>query len=133
MVVIYYGYDYKFPNIPRINKLRMINIYKLDYNLLLKLCWPKLSTQHAEVTDNLGENRRRYKRNCSADNIDIIDIFITEVQRLTFRNILKLQIDAKGCLDQISNSHTILHFHHASSILHVFLMKLREMGEMKQN
>ena len=44
------------PNTPRINKLRIINIYEADYNLLQKFFWPKLSTQHAEATHTLGEN-----------------------------------------------------------------------------
>ena len=46
----------KIPNTPRINKLRIINIYEADYNLLQKFFWPKLSTKHAEATHTLGEN-----------------------------------------------------------------------------
>ena len=40
----------KIPNTSRINKLRIINIYEADYNLLQKFFWSKLSIQHAEAT-----------------------------------------------------------------------------------
>ena len=43
----------KLPNTPRINKLRIINIYEADYNLLQKFFWLKLSTKHAEVSHTL--------------------------------------------------------------------------------
>ena len=33
---------------PKINRLRVIGKYEADYNLILKLYWPKLTTQHAE-------------------------------------------------------------------------------------
>ena len=49
----------KLPNTPRINKLRIINIYEADYNLLQKFFWLKLSTKHAEVSHTLGENAWR--------------------------------------------------------------------------
>ena len=47
----------KVPNTHRINKLRVINIYEVDYTLLLKFFWQKNTTQHAEVNDYLGENQ----------------------------------------------------------------------------
>ena len=45
-------------NNPRINKLRIINIYEADYNLIQKFFWPKLSTKHTEATHTLGKNVR---------------------------------------------------------------------------
>ena len=37
----------KIPAVPRINKIRVINIYEVDYNLMLKYFWPKQTTKHA--------------------------------------------------------------------------------------
>ena len=37
----------EIPAVPRINKLRVINIYEADYNLLLKYFWLKQATKHA--------------------------------------------------------------------------------------
>ena len=38
----------------------------------------------------------------------MVDEFVTEVHRLTFTNIFKLQHDAKACFDRIINSHAML-------------------------
>ena len=45
----------KIPYTPRINILRIINIYETDYNLLQKFFWPKLFTKNAEAKHTLGE------------------------------------------------------------------------------
>ena len=96
------------PNTPRINKLRIINIYEADYNLLQKFFWPKLSTKHVEATHTLGENAWGCRSSCSIDNVAMIDEFVTEVHHLTFTNLFKLQHDATTCFDRIINSHAML-------------------------
>ena len=101
MVVIYRDYDWKIPNIPKINKIWVNNICKVDYNLLLNFFWPRLSTKDAEVTNNLGKNLRGYRPNFSADNVVVFDEFITEEHRLTFRYLFQ-------GFDSILNSHAIL-------------------------
>ena len=95
-------------NNPRINKLRIINIYEAEYTLIQTFVWSKLSTKHAEVTHTLGENAWRCRLGCSADNVALIDEFVNEVHRLTFQNLFKLQHDAKACFDPIIKSHAIL-------------------------
>ena len=47
----------KIPSVPRINKLRVINIYEADYNLMLKYFWPKQATKHAVQAKTIGENQ----------------------------------------------------------------------------
>ena len=47
----------KVPSVPRINKLRVINIYEVDYNLMLKYCWPKQATKHTVQAKTIGENQ----------------------------------------------------------------------------
>ena len=46
----------KEKNNHRINRLRVINIYEADYNLILKYFWPHKTTQFAERNNLLGEN-----------------------------------------------------------------------------
>ena len=41
----------------RINRLRVINIYEADYNLILKYFWPHKTTQFVEINNLLGENQ----------------------------------------------------------------------------
>ena len=98
----------EIPSTSIINKLRIINIYESYYNLLQKFFWPKLSTKYAEATKTLGENAWGCRPGCSAENVALIDEFVTEVYRLTFNNLFKLQHDAIACFDRIINSHTIL-------------------------
>ena len=38
--------------VPRINKLRVINIYEANYILMLKYFWPKQATKHAVKEQN---------------------------------------------------------------------------------
>ena len=47
----------KEKNNHRINRLRVINIYESDYNLILKYFWPHKTTQFVERNNLLGENQ----------------------------------------------------------------------------
>ena len=49
--------DRKIPAVPRINNLMVINIYEVDYNLLLKYFWPKQATKHAVKEKKFCENK----------------------------------------------------------------------------
>ena len=55
---------------PKIDQLRVIGIYEAEYNFLLKLYWPKLTTQHTErerngkknsIRNTILQNFKRYK------------------------------------------------------------------------
>jgi hypothetical protein len=47
----------KQPGCPRINKLRVIHLYKADYNLLLKIIWARRLLWHAHDMDRLNEGQ----------------------------------------------------------------------------
>ena len=47
----------KEKNNHRINRLRVINIYEVDYNLILKYFWPHQTTQYVERNNLLGDNQ----------------------------------------------------------------------------
>ena len=47
----------KILNTPRIDKLRVTNIYEAYYNLLLKYYLSKKSRKYAEITNTLEENQ----------------------------------------------------------------------------
>ena len=47
----------KGENDHRINRLRVINIYKADYNLILKYFWSYKTTQYVERNNLLGDNQ----------------------------------------------------------------------------
>ena len=47
----------KILSVLRINKLRVINIYEVNFDLMLKYFWPKKATKHAVQEKTIGENQ----------------------------------------------------------------------------
>ena len=92
----------------KINKLRLINIYKTDYNILLKNSWPNKSTHHVEQFNLLGETQWDTRPMCSAEMVVLIDECITEFRRMTCTPLAKLQNDAMACFDRRVTPHAIL-------------------------
>ena len=99
----------KIPVVPRISKLRVINIYEADYNLMLKSFWPNKVTKHTIKNKTTGENQGGCVSGGSADLAALINKFILETRRLTFRNLVIIQNDSKACFDRIINKHSTLH------------------------
>ena len=99
----------KIPTVPRINKLRVINIYEAYYNLMLKYFWPKHATKHVVKEKTIDENQWGGVPGESADLVALINEFIIETHRLTFHNLVILQNDAKACFNRILNNHSTLH------------------------
>ena len=99
----------KVPVVPRINKLHVINIYRADYNLMLKYSWPNKTTKHAVKNNTICENQWGGVPGGGTDLVALINEFITETHRLTFRNLVILHNDAKACFDRIINNHSTLY------------------------
>lgn len=99
----------KIPATPRINKLRVINIYEADYNLLLKHFLPNKATKYAVQTEIIGNNQWEYIPGGSAGLVTMIEKFILETYCITFKDLVTLQNDAKTYFDQIINSHSTLY------------------------
>ena len=57
----------KIPGNTKINKLRLINIYEADYNLIFKYVWPHKATHDAEQPNLLGETQWGTGPMCSAE------------------------------------------------------------------
>lgn len=91
----------KEPNNIQINRLRLINLYEGDYNLVLKFFWSHKATKLADKLGLLGENQWGTKPLCSAEQPALMDEFIIDVYRITSRNIAKLQNDATACYDRM--------------------------------
>ena len=80
----------KVPVVPQINKFRVVNIYEADYNLMLKYFWPNKSTKHEVKNKIVGKNQWGGVPGGSGDLVALINNFITETHRLTFRNLVIL-------------------------------------------
>ena len=75
------------PTVPRINKLRVINIYEVDDNLQLKFFWSNKAIKNAVNNKTIGENQWGCIPGGSTDLVALIDEFITENHRLKFSNL----------------------------------------------
>ena len=56
-------------NNPRINRLRVLNKYEADFNLVLKFFWPRLTSKHLESRYLLGKNQWGSRPHHSTDNV----------------------------------------------------------------
>ena len=63
----------EIPGNTKINKLQLINIYEVDYNLILKHFWPHKTTYHAEQSNLLDETQWGTRPMCRAENVALID------------------------------------------------------------
>ena len=88
-----------------INKLRLINIYEADYNLILKHFWPHKATHHAEQFNLLGETQWGTRPMCSAEMVALIDECIIEISRMICTPLAKLQHDTVACFDRQVTPH----------------------------
>ena len=92
----------------KIHRLRIINTYESQYNLILKLFWPKEGTKKSEDNNWLGlyqQGGRKYMRAVETTTFyqNIIDI-----HRLTKQPLCIRYDDIMGCYDRIIRSHAIL-------------------------
>ena len=65
----------------QINRLRGINEYEADFNLVLKYVWPHAATRKADKAGVLGDNQWGTKLLCSTDQSTLIDELITEKKK----------------------------------------------------
>ena len=80
----------KLQNNPQINRIRVINKVEVDFNLMLELFWPKAATRQAERRGELHKNQWEIIPRCSADHPVLINEFITDIHKLTCKNLSKL-------------------------------------------
>ena len=92
---------------PKINRLRIIGKYEAYYNLLLKLYWPKLTTQHAEREGTLEKNQLGTRPHKCSNDASVIKELIVDTCRIQFFLTIK-QNDASAYYDRIIANHSSL-------------------------
>ena len=103
----------------KIHRLRIINMYELDYTLVLKFFWPKTETANAKRHNWLGCNQNRERKEISAIETVTLNELIINYHRRIHNSLCINQDDAAGCFDRIITNHTILNsrkFHIPSNI-----------------
>ena len=85
----------------QINRLRVINKYEADFNLVLKYFRPHTATRKVDKEGLLGDNQWGTKPLWSAEQPVLIDELITDIHRVTCHNLAKLENDATSCYDRM--------------------------------
>ena len=93
---------------PKINRLRIINTYESEYNLILKYFWPKKGMQKAEKNNWLDDNATGGRKDMSAIETVTINELIVESHRLTKHPLCIHQDDAMRCYDRIIITHATI-------------------------
>ena len=83
------------------NRLRVLNKYETDFNLVLKLFWPRLTTNHLEIRNLLGKNQWDMRPYRSSDNESLIDEVINAIHCITCKLLVKLQNDTTVYYDRM--------------------------------
>ena len=78
---------------PKINILRIIDKYKADYNLLLKICWPKIINNIAEKNNTLGKTQLGIRKRKSSTDAAMINESIIDTARIHQQTITIQQND----------------------------------------
>ena len=89
----------------KINRLRIIDKYEADYNLLLKIYWPKITNNIAEKNNTLGKNQLGTRKRKSSTDATMINEFILDTARIHQQIIAIQQNDASACYDRIIANH----------------------------
>ena len=93
---------------PKIHRLRIINTYESEYNLILKYFWPKEGMNKAEKNKWLEYNQIGGRHNMSSIEPACLNEMITEIHILTKSPLCIHQDDAKSCYDRIIWNHANL-------------------------
>ncbi len=89
----------KDPESPKISRLRIVHLYKVDFNLFIKLIWGQKLVHHAEDLNSLGEAQYRSRPNKSCLDIVTRKMFTFNITRLTRHDIITFNTDATSCFN----------------------------------
>ena len=81
-------------------RLRRINHYEADYNLLLKYFWAKQASQREEETDTMGTNQYGERKHLRYSDVAFINEIILEFHRIIHIPITITQHDNAACFDR---------------------------------
>ena len=86
---------------PKIHRLRIINTYDLEYNLILKYVWSKKGMQKSEKNKWLGDNATGGRKGMNTIETSTLNELIIESRRVTKQPLCTHQDDAIGRYDRI--------------------------------
>jgi hypothetical protein len=91
----------KYPGAPKLNRLRIIHLFKADYNFILKLLWGSRLVKNGEELCQLNNNQhgsRRGRKSLDPVHLQLISMDLCRILKL---NIASFDNDASACYDRI--------------------------------
>ena len=83
----------------------MIVKCEADYNMLIKLYWPRLTTRYAERIKCLGKNQLETRLDKNSNDPCIIDELLLENSRIQHTVLLVKKNKELACYDRMIPSH----------------------------
>ena len=121
----------KEPNNPKIDKLRVIDKIKVDWNLVLKYHCPHLFTQYVEENHMLGKNQRGVRSRRRVNTTVLLDEVIMEIHSPSFYSLVKLQNDVAICYDRRIRNILDLYYRHHGVPDSVYLLQATTLRNMR--
>ncbi len=98
----------KDPGQPNINRLRIIHLYKADYNLFLKTTWARRLVTPGEDPQPFGQSQHGSCPGRTANDIVLLKRLTYNMSQQTQSNLGTFDNDAKSCYDRIVSSVAML-------------------------
>jgi hypothetical protein len=91
----------KIPGNPRLDKMRVIHLFEVDYNLILKVMWARKAIWSAYENNKLNPGQAGSKPGSRA-----IDVVLNKEMKYTYAKLTRTPLatidnDAKSCFDRI--------------------------------
>ncbi len=93
----------KDPGRPNINQLRIIHLFKADYNLFLKLIWARRLVQRGEQFNQFGEAQQGSRKSWMANDAVMLKRLTYDLTWIQRTNLGTFDSDAKACYNRIIN------------------------------
>jgi hypothetical protein len=91
----------KVAGVARLDKLRVIHIFEVDYNLILKIVWARKTVWEAHNKKILNKGQSGSRPGCRAIDVALQKAMRYNYAKLTRTDLLTIDNDAKSCFDRI--------------------------------
>ena len=91
----------KLPGIPRINKLRIIQLIEADLNAYLKVKIGKHLMNIGEDNNTLGDQMHRGRAHRTTTDALVTQQLVNDISKQTLTSITVMNLDATKCYDRI--------------------------------
>lgn len=89
------------PGEPKIDRLRIICLYKADYNLYLKIMWAHRLVKIAKNENLFDDSQSGGRPNRTSGDVTLRKMLIFTYSRVTRTSLACMDLDAKTCYDRI--------------------------------